>query len=177
MFTKAVTTVAGPYDDVVIDGDVTAQVDWEVELGVVIGRAGKNIGRERALDHVFGFVALNDVSARDIQFGWGGQYFKGKSLIVAANSDHVAPRLRERRHQLEVLECMRPRPAGRKSVPQQRHAFLSRVDQGQHACRLSQLDDLVWIVRSRHPKAISPIEAKRNQPHLTQILTAPRRRV
>jgi len=80
VFTKAVTTVAGPYDDVVIDGDVTAQVDWEVELGVVIGRAGKNIGRERALDHVFGFVALNDVSARDIQFGWGGQYFKGKSL-------------------------------------------------------------------------------------------------
>src|SRR5205807_9025446 len=68
------------YDDVVIDGDVTAQVDWEVELGVVIGRAGKNIGRERALDHVFGFVALNDVSARDIQFAWGGQYFKGKSL-------------------------------------------------------------------------------------------------
>src|SRR5437899_4886933 len=80
VFTKAVTTVAGPYDDVVIDGDVTAQVDWEVELGVVIGRAGKNIGRERALDHVFGFVVVNDVSARDIQFGWGGQYFKGKSL-------------------------------------------------------------------------------------------------
>ena len=79
--------------------------------------------------------------------------------------------------ELEVLECMRPRPAGRKSVPQQRHAFLSRIDQRQHACRLSQLDDLVWIVRSRHPKAISPIEAKRNQPHLTQILTAPRRRV
>jgi 2-keto-4-pentenoate hydratase/2-oxohepta-3-ene-1,7-dioic acid hydratase in catechol pathway len=80
VFTKAVTTIAGPYDDVVVDDSVTNQVDWEVELGVVIGRAGINIGRNHAPDHVFGFVALNDVSARDIQFGWGGQYFKGKSL-------------------------------------------------------------------------------------------------
>jgi len=80
VFTKAVTTVAGPYDDVVIDPGVTNQVDWEVELGVVMGRAGRSIARESALQHVFGYIALNDVSARDIQFGWGGQYFKGKSL-------------------------------------------------------------------------------------------------
>src|SRR2546426_2759522 len=80
VFTKAVTTIAGPYDDVVVDDAVTSQVDWEVELGVVIGRGGINIARDRALDHVLGFVTLNDVSARDIQFGWGGQFFKGKSL-------------------------------------------------------------------------------------------------
>src|SRR3989442_9290341 len=80
VFTKAVTTIAGPYDDVVVDDAVTRQVDWEVELGVVIGRGGINIARDRALDHVLGFVTLNDVSARDIQFGWGGQFFKGKSL-------------------------------------------------------------------------------------------------
>jgi 2-keto-4-pentenoate hydratase/2-oxohepta-3-ene-1,7-dioic acid hydratase in catechol pathway len=80
VFTKAVTSVAGPFDDVVIDPAVTSQVDWEVELGVVIGRAGVNIPRERALDHVFGYIVVNDVSARDVQFGWGGQYFKGKSL-------------------------------------------------------------------------------------------------
>ena len=80
VFTKAVTSVAGPYDDVVIDEAVTRQVDWEVELGVVVGRAGANIPRARALDHVFGYLAVNDVSARDIQFGWGGQFFKGKSL-------------------------------------------------------------------------------------------------
>ena len=80
VFTKAVTTVAGPYDDVVIDPGVSTQVDWEVELGVVMGRAGRNIARGSALQHVFGYIALNDVSARDIQFGWGGQYFKGKSL-------------------------------------------------------------------------------------------------
>jgi 2-keto-4-pentenoate hydratase/2-oxohepta-3-ene-1,7-dioic acid hydratase in catechol pathway len=80
VFTKAVTSVAGPYDDVHFDPSVTTQVDWEVELGVVIGRTAANIKRQRAHDHVFGFVTVNDVSARDIQFGWGGQFFKGKSL-------------------------------------------------------------------------------------------------
>ncbi len=80
VFTKAVTSVAGPHDDIRIDRSVTSQVDWEVELGLVIGRSGINIPREQAIDHVFGFVAVNDVSARDVQFGWGGQYFKGKSL-------------------------------------------------------------------------------------------------
>jgi len=80
VFTKALTTIAGPYDDIVVDDAVTKQVDWEVELGVVIGRRGVNIPQDRALRHVFGFLALNDVSARDIQFGWGGQFFKGKSL-------------------------------------------------------------------------------------------------
>jgi len=80
VFTKAVTSVAGPYDDVVIDPAVTSQVDWEVELGVVIGRSGINIPRAQALDHVFGYIVVNDVSARDVQFGWGGQFFKGKSL-------------------------------------------------------------------------------------------------
>jgi 2-keto-4-pentenoate hydratase/2-oxohepta-3-ene-1,7-dioic acid hydratase in catechol pathway len=80
VFTKAITTIAGPYDDVVVDPAVSDQVDWEVELGVVIGLRGRNIARARARDHVFGYLALNDVSARDIQFGWGGQYFKGKSL-------------------------------------------------------------------------------------------------
>ena len=80
VFTKAVTSISGPYDDITVDGDVTSQVDWEVELGVVIGRSGAGIARTQALDHVFGYVAVNDVSARDVQFGWGGQYFKGKSL-------------------------------------------------------------------------------------------------
>ena len=80
VFTKAVTTIAGPYDDIVIDPQVSSQVDWEVELGVIIGVAAKNVKASGALRHVFGYVALNDVSARDIQFGWGGQFFKGKSI-------------------------------------------------------------------------------------------------
>ncbi len=80
VFTKAITTIAGPNADIAVDPAVSEQIDWEVELGVVIGRRGVNIPRERALEHVFGYTVVNDVSARDIQSGWGGQFFKGKSL-------------------------------------------------------------------------------------------------
>jgi 2-keto-4-pentenoate hydratase/2-oxohepta-3-ene-1,7-dioic acid hydratase in catechol pathway len=80
IFTKAITTIAAPNADVPIDPAVSEQIDWEVELGVVIGRRGVNIPKERAMDHVFGYTVVNDVSARDIQRGWGGQFFKGKSL-------------------------------------------------------------------------------------------------
>jgi 2-keto-4-pentenoate hydratase/2-oxohepta-3-ene-1,7-dioic acid hydratase in catechol pathway len=80
VFTKALTSINGPYGNVTIDPAVTTQVDWEAELGVVIGRRGVNIARDRWRDHVFGYTVVNDVSARDIQFGWGGQFFKGKSL-------------------------------------------------------------------------------------------------
>jgi len=80
VFTKAVTSVAGPNDDVVIDPAVTSQVDWEVELGVVVGRAALNVARARARDHIFGYMVANDVSARDTHLDWGGQYFNGKSL-------------------------------------------------------------------------------------------------
>jgi 2-keto-4-pentenoate hydratase/2-oxohepta-3-ene-1,7-dioic acid hydratase in catechol pathway len=80
VFTKAQTSITGPYSDILVDRSVTKQVDWEAELGVVLGPAGKDIPRERAMDHVFGYTVVNDVSARDIQFGWGGQFFKGKSL-------------------------------------------------------------------------------------------------
>jgi 2-keto-4-pentenoate hydratase/2-oxohepta-3-ene-1,7-dioic acid hydratase in catechol pathway len=80
IFTKAITSITGPYDDIAIDPAISNKLDWEVELGVVIGKPGANIARRDALDHVFGYFVLNDVSARDIQNGWGGQYFKGKSL-------------------------------------------------------------------------------------------------
>lgn len=79
-FTKATTTVNGPYDDIPFDAAVSTQIDWEVELAVIIGRAGKNISRAQALEHVFGYTVLNDVSARDLQNAHGGQFFKGKSL-------------------------------------------------------------------------------------------------
>ncbi|HQO27048.1 MAG TPA: fumarylacetoacetate hydrolase family protein, partial [Acidobacteriota bacterium] len=79
-FTKATTAVNGPHGDIPLDPRVTAQLDWEVELAVVIGRAGKNIPKAAAMDHVFGYTVLNDVSARDVQSNHGGQFFKGKSL-------------------------------------------------------------------------------------------------
>jgi 2-keto-4-pentenoate hydratase/2-oxohepta-3-ene-1,7-dioic acid hydratase in catechol pathway len=80
IFTKAITTITGPHSDIPINAAVSTNIDWEVELGVVIGRRGSNIKRANALDHVFGYTVLNDVTARDIQNGWGGQWFKGKSL-------------------------------------------------------------------------------------------------
>ena len=80
IFTKAITSITGPYDDIPIDASISDEIDWEVELGVVIGKRGANIPRSEAMDYVFGYFVLNDVSARDIQNGWGGQFFKGKSL-------------------------------------------------------------------------------------------------
>ncbi len=78
-FTKAPTTVNGPYSDIIIDPVVSELVDWEAELAVIIGKAGKNIREEEALSHVFGYTVLNDVTARDVQ-AQHVQYFKGKSI-------------------------------------------------------------------------------------------------
>jgi 2-keto-4-pentenoate hydratase/2-oxohepta-3-ene-1,7-dioic acid hydratase in catechol pathway len=80
IFTKAPTTVIGPFDPIPLDPRVSDKLDWEVELAIVIGRQGKNIRREEAKEYVFGYTVLNDVSARDIQQRHGGQFFKGKSL-------------------------------------------------------------------------------------------------
>jgi len=80
IFTKAVTSVTGPNDDILYDASVSTQLDWEVELGVVIGRGGRHIAREEALSHVFGYTVVNDISARDIQNRPGMQWFLGKSL-------------------------------------------------------------------------------------------------
>ena len=80
IFTKAISTITGPHSDIPIDASVSVKIDWEVELGVVMGCRGANIERENALDYVFGYTVLNDVTARDIQREWGGQWFKGKSL-------------------------------------------------------------------------------------------------
>jgi len=78
-FTKATHTVNGPYSDIPFDPAVSTQIDWEVELGVVIGRRGKNISRREAMSYVFGYTVINDVSARDLQTAHN-QFFKGKSL-------------------------------------------------------------------------------------------------
>jgi 2-keto-4-pentenoate hydratase/2-oxohepta-3-ene-1,7-dioic acid hydratase in catechol pathway len=79
LFTKAPTSVTGPFADVAVDRQLTQQVDWEVELGVVIGKNGRNIAKADALDYVFGYTVINDLSARDLQ-QQHMQWFKGKSL-------------------------------------------------------------------------------------------------
>lgn len=79
IFTKATTSVSGPNDPIPFDPQVSTDIDWEVELAVIIGKPGKNIPAEQAMAYVFGYTVLNDVTARDLQ-RQGKQFFKGKSL-------------------------------------------------------------------------------------------------
>lgn len=78
-FSKAPTTVIGPDADVRYPSKVTQAFDYEIELGVIIGKGGRDIPRDQALDHVFGYTIINDVTARDLQRSHV-QWFKGKTL-------------------------------------------------------------------------------------------------
>jgi 2-keto-4-pentenoate hydratase/2-oxohepta-3-ene-1,7-dioic acid hydratase in catechol pathway len=79
VFAKFPSSIIGPLDDIRWRSDLTDQVDWEVELGVVIGQVARHVPEEAALDYVFGYTIVNDVSARDLQSG-DGQWIRGKSL-------------------------------------------------------------------------------------------------
>lgn len=81
MFGKLPSCVTGPGSPIYIDSRLSEQVDYEAELGVVIGRACSDVAEQHALEHVLGYVCVNDVSARDLQVGGGaGQWLRGKSL-------------------------------------------------------------------------------------------------
>lgn len=80
LFTKWPNSITGPYDELTWPESVTRAVDYEVELGVVIGRRGRNIREADALDYVCGYTVVNDVSARDLQFANAKQWDRGKSL-------------------------------------------------------------------------------------------------
>lgn len=79
-FTKPCTAVIGPNAAVPIFPHVSAQIDYEVELAIIIGKPGRDIPKDRAHDHIWGYTILNDITARDVQRRHGGQYFKGKGL-------------------------------------------------------------------------------------------------
>lgn len=80
VFSKVPQTVIGPFDAVRLPGKaVSEQIDYECELAVVIGRGGRDIDRSRAMEHVFGYTVVNDVSARDVQVRHG-QWHLGKSF-------------------------------------------------------------------------------------------------
>jgi 2-keto-4-pentenoate hydratase/2-oxohepta-3-ene-1,7-dioic acid hydratase in catechol pathway len=81
-FSKFNTAIIGPDEPIIIPG-ISEQIDYEVELGVVIGTGGKNIPKENSLRHVFGYTIFNDVSARDLQVQ-DGQWIKGKTLDTFA---------------------------------------------------------------------------------------------
>lgn len=82
LFPKFPSSIIGPDDAITWDAAATRQVDYEAELGVVIGKRAKRVSVVEALDFVFGYCNLNDISARDLQFDekGGKQWTRGKSL-------------------------------------------------------------------------------------------------
>jgi 2-keto-4-pentenoate hydratase/2-oxohepta-3-ene-1,7-dioic acid hydratase in catechol pathway len=79
VFAKFGSAVRGPYETIEWDAALTNEVDYEGELGVVIGKTGRRITKAAALDYVFGYTVVNDVSARDLQFS-DKQWVRSKSL-------------------------------------------------------------------------------------------------
>lgn len=92
LFMKGVNTLQHPGDPILLPQHLRSdRVDYECELAVVIGKAGKNIPRAQALSHVLGYTCANDVSARDHQIKWGGgQWCRGKTFDTFAP---LGPRL------------------------------------------------------------------------------------
>lgn len=83
IFSKPPTAVTGPNTEIILNTKLTQQLDWEVELAVVIGDYGKYVPKEKALDYVFGYTVINDISARDCRRE--GQW------IVSKGQDTFAP--------------------------------------------------------------------------------------
>ena len=78
VFMKATSSICGPNDNIEMPKDST-KLDWEVELGIVIGKEAKNISEEEASSYIFGYCSVNDVSEREWQIEKLGQWVKGKS--------------------------------------------------------------------------------------------------
>ena len=78
VFMKATSSINGPNDDIEISKD-SKKLDWEVELGIVIGKNTKNISENEAEDHILGYCLVNDISEREWQIEKMGQWVKGKS--------------------------------------------------------------------------------------------------
>lgn len=78
IFTKPATAVVGPDANIEHNPRLTKMLDWEAELGVVIGRKARNVSEDEALDYVFGYTCLNDISARDMRHGGQWSFSKGQ---------------------------------------------------------------------------------------------------
>ncbi|QYJ16431.1 putative protein YisK [Rubrobacter xylanophilus DSM 9941] len=79
-FDKPTTTVIGPRDNIPFDPNFSEKLDYEAELAVVIGRSGRSIPADEAMEYVFGYTVANDITARDVQRRHGGQWLKGKGM-------------------------------------------------------------------------------------------------
>ena len=78
VFMKATSSISGPNDDIEISKD-SKKLDWEVELGIIIGKDAKHISKSQSQDHILGYCLVNDVSEREWQIEKMGQWVKGKS--------------------------------------------------------------------------------------------------
>ncbi len=83
IFSKPPSAVTGTETDIIHNQKITQQLDWEVELAVIIGKRGKNVPKEQAMDYVYGYTVINDISARDCRRA--GQW------IVSKGQDTFAP--------------------------------------------------------------------------------------
>ena len=79
-FNKAPNALIGAREDIAYDLRISQKWDYEGEIAIVIGKEGRSIPSDRAVDHIFGYTLANDVSQRDLQRRHGGQWFKGKSI-------------------------------------------------------------------------------------------------
>lgn len=79
-FTKGPDTVIGPYDDIAFDRQLSEKWDYEAEVALIVGLAGRSIPEEKAPRHVWGYTLANDITQRDLQRAHGGQWLKGKSI-------------------------------------------------------------------------------------------------
>lgn len=79
LFNKSTATYCGPNDNI-LHSDKMTKLDWEVELGIIIAKPTLDIKKQQAMDHIAGFVLVNDVSERAWQLERGGQWVKGKSF-------------------------------------------------------------------------------------------------
>jgi 2,4-diketo-3-deoxy-L-fuconate hydrolase len=78
IFCKTPNTLNGPFDPIILPKS-SGKIDWEVELAIIIGKEGKRVSREKALDYIAGYTVMNDVSGREAQFS-DSQWFRGKSF-------------------------------------------------------------------------------------------------
>ena len=90
LFLKAPSAVTGPYDDIVLPDNTAHQIDWEAELGVVIGDRARRVSEADALRHVAGFIVFNDVSCRDVLFRPDRPNFK-TDWLSSKSFDSFAP--------------------------------------------------------------------------------------
>ncbi len=78
-FAKPNTAVIGPFESIAWDPEITLQLDYEIELAVVIGKSGRNIPKQKAFEHIFGYSLINDISARDVQ-AQTPQFYQAKGM-------------------------------------------------------------------------------------------------